>query len=201
MTLTIWPWSPSVVPGKVLPEKGRNGSAWPPPGLPARGPGGVCRKEGRPGFIFVRGLLPWDCSHLLVCLLGSGVSSRTMGQGEGVTQLGWPRCEQVWGLAGGVRSVEARMETAAASAHPLFLLSLGGRSCSGPNSSPEPTCSTSTCRLDQRGTEPLHPAPEGHTATDRQQGLGSRALGLQVPGPPPWTQGKSFPSLSLFVHQ
>lgn len=93
------------------------------------------------------------------------------------------------------------METAAASAHPLFLLSLGGRSCSGPNSSPEPTCSTSTCRLDQRGTEPLHPAPEGHTATDRQQGLGSRALGLQVPGPPPWTQGKSFPSLSLFVHQ
>lgn len=130
-TLTIWPWSPSVVPGKALPQKGRNGSAWPPPGLPARGPGGVCRKEGRPGFIFVRGLLPWDCSHLLVCLLGSGVSSRTMGQGEGVTQLGWPRCEQVWGLAGGVRSVEARMETAAASAHPLFLLSLGGRSCSG----------------------------------------------------------------------
>ena len=65
-------------------------------------------QEGRLGSILVPRVLPRESSHLPVWLLGGGgVSDRTMDGGErgGYHAAGLVQVSQIWGLAGGAKSM------------------------------------------------------------------------------------------------
>lgn len=80
------------------------------------------------------------------CVDGGFLAEQWVGDGGGVSQLGWPRCQRVWGLAGGVRSVEAEREA------PFYFWAQEGGPAEGP--APLPAHPTSGLgRLESQGPE------------------------------------------------